>query len=74
MSDLGGQLFGVEISGQDVQDVRSCGCVCGTRVPKIGRGRLLAGSLVRVIRIAAPNGTGTYWTQWVPLRVACAIR
>lgn len=40
---------------------------------EFGAGRIRFGSLFRVIRIAGGNGTGTYWTQWIPLRVAYSI-
>lgn len=37
------------------------------------RDRLRIGSVLRVIRIAGGNGSGTYWTQWVPLRIGVAL-
>jgi hypothetical protein len=36
---------------------------------EFGVGPLRFASLIRTIRIAGGNGTGTYWTQWLPLRV-----
>jgi len=36
---------------------------------ELARGRLRLGTLMRMIRIAGANGTGNYWTRWVPLRV-----
>lgn len=39
----------------------------------VARGRLRAGSVLRVIRIAGGNGSGEYWTQWVPLRVGIVL-
>jgi hypothetical protein len=32
--------------------------------------RVRIGSVIRIIRMAGPNGTGDYWTQWIPLRIA----
>jgi len=40
----------------------------------VGQGRVRGGSLVRVIRIAGGFGTGTWWTQWVPVRVSLVFR
>ena len=31
------------------------------------------GSILRIIRIAGPDGTGDYWTQWIPIRIAYSI-
>ncbi len=39
----------------------------------IVRGKLRAGSVLRVIRIAGGNGSGDYWTQWVPLRIGLTL-
>jgi hypothetical protein len=40
----------------------------------IGPGRIRVGSALRVIRVAGPNGTGTWWTQWVPVRLSYVFR
>lgn len=36
-------------------------------------GRVFIGSDLRVIRIAGPNGTGDYWTHWIPVRIGLAL-
>jgi hypothetical protein len=36
-------------------------------------GRAWIGSDIRVIRIAEGNNQGTYWTQWIPLRVGLTL-
>lgn len=40
---------------------------------EFGAARMRFGSLFRIIRIAGGNGSGTYWTQWIPLRVSYSI-
>lgn len=36
---------------------------------ELAHGRLRVGSDLRVIRVAGGDGSGDYWTQWIPLRV-----
>ena len=35
-------------------------------------GKMRIGSDIRILRIAGGNGSGLYWTQWVPIRVGIA--
>ena len=39
----------------------------------LASGRFRVGSVLRVVRIAGGYGSGTYWTQWVPLRLGIAL-
>lgn len=39
----------------------------------LATGRWRIGSVLRVVRIAGGYGSGTYWTEWVPLRVGIAL-
>jgi hypothetical protein len=38
------------------------------------RGRLRAGSAIRVVRIAGASGTGLYRTLWIPIRLGLVLR
>jgi len=39
----------------------------------IARRRFRISSVVRVIRIAGADGSGTYWSQWIPVRIGYAL-
>ena len=39
----------------------------------IARRRFRISSVVRVIRVAGGDGSGTYWSQWIPVRIGYAF-
>jgi len=39
----------------------------------LAKSRLRISSVVRAIRIAGGNRSGTYWSQWIPLRIGYAL-